>query len=352
MKVLRKKYVFMIIMLIMFVTISNMKNNTLASSNLNHINRQKFNIGVVISDYNNDYITLIRKDLEDIEKENVGKVKFIFFNSKANQAQQNADIDLLIKNEIDLLIVNLTDTKISTVEDVIDRVKEKQIPLIILSQLQPSAIDVVKSYDKAIVVSSELEQSGILQGKILVNLWNSNKEVIDKNSDNKLQYIILKGESNSESTIKRTEFALSTINNAEIQIEELASVNCNWDRELAKNTIESLFLKYAGHIEAIIANSDSMAIGAVEGLRKYGYNKGNPSKSIPVVGIDGIPEAQDLVQKGFMTGTVFLDSHAQAEALYYFSLNLINNRSPIENTNYRFDDTKITIRFPYKELIK
>ena len=50
-----------------------------------------------------------------------------------------------------------------------------------------------------------------------------------------------------------------------------------------------------------------MAIGAIEALQKYGYNKGDKSKYIPVVGIDGIPEAKDLINKGFMTGTVIQD---------------------------------------------
>ena len=39
-------------------------------------------------------------------------------------------------------------------------------------------------------------------------------------------------------------------------------VNADWSKELAKNSIKSLFLKYDGRIEAIIANNDAMAIGA------------------------------------------------------------------------------------------
>ena len=64
-----------------------------------------------------------------------------------------------------------------------------------------------------------------------------------------------------------------------------------------------MLLKYSDKIEAIISNDDSMAIGAVQALQKYGYNTGNKSKVIPVVGIDGVPEAIELISKGFMLGT-------------------------------------------------
>jgi methyl-galactoside transport system substrate-binding protein len=64
-------------------------------------------------------------------------------------------------------------------------------------------------------------------------------------------------------------------------------------------------LGYNRKIEAIIANNDNMAIGAIEALQKYGYNKGDKNKTITVVGIDAILEARDLIKKVFMTGTVF-----------------------------------------------
>ena len=50
-----------------------------------------------------------------------------------------------------------------------------------------------------------------------------------------------------------------------------------------------------------------MAIGAVEALQAYGYNKGDKSKNILVVGFDGLTEAKDLIDKGMMTGTIVQD---------------------------------------------
>ena len=71
---------------------------------------------------------------------------------------------------------------------------------------------------------------------------------------------------------------------------------------------------------------------------------------IPVVGIDGMPAAKDLIQKGFMAGTVVVDPHDLAEVLYAIGMNLASGRNPLENTNYKFDDTGfilLTIKYSF-----
>jgi methyl-galactoside transport system substrate-binding protein len=237
------------------------------------------------------------------------------------------------------------------VESFIDRANKKNIP-VILFPIAPFVTDFIKNYANALVIATDVKQSGILQGKILVDAWNTNKEAIDKNRDNILQYVMLKGPRDDTAAIARTKYSVLTLNNAGIKTEELASQVSNWDRQLAKGAMESLFLRYDGKIEAIIANSDPMAIGAIEALQKYGYNNGDKAKTIPVVGIDGIPEARDLIKKGFMTGTVIQEPSAMAQALYTIGINLINNVDPLENTNYKFDETGVTIRIPFHEYIQ
>ena len=191
----------------------------------------------------------------------------------------------------------------------------------------------------------------ILQGKILVNLWNTNKAAIDRNGDNIMQYIMLEGEPNNLEAIARTKYSVLTINEAGIKTEELALRVCNWEQSVAQNAIEALFLSYGNKIEAIIANNDSMAIGAIEALQKYGYNNGDKARTIAVVGVDAIPEAQELIKKGFMTGSVLQDPSAMANALYTVGINLVYNKNPLEGTPYKFDDTGVSIRLPYKEYI-
>ncbi|GAA0077667.1 galactose/glucose ABC transporter substrate-binding protein MglB [Clostridium sp. CTA-5] len=348
MRCLKNLLIFiMVLIMIMILPIEITKNNTYANSNF--IKKGPIKIGVFLHSFN-EYLTLVKQNLEDIQKENPDKVEFTFFDAKENQNIQNESIDKALVENYDLLIVNLHTIKLDEVGDTLNKIIKKNIPLILFNEPDKDLIKFVGHYGVFIATSGE--ESGILEGKILANEWNTNKETIDKNNDNILQYIILKGRIGSPLVNQRTEYTLSTLNEAGIKTEELVSVNGEWSKDLAREAIESLFLKYGSKIEAIISNNDAMAIGAIEALQKYGYNKGNKSMTIPVVGIDGIPEAIELVNKGYMTGTVIQDPRANAEALYKVGMNLAYKKPPLENTNYKFDDTGNVIRLPYKEYKK
>ena len=81
-------------------------------------------------------------------------------------------------------------------------------------------------------------------------------------------------------------------------------------------------------------------------LPKYGYNAGNQSKKNVIVGVDGLPEAIDLIDKGIMTGTVIQNPNVIAEAIYSIGMNLVKNVNPVENTNYQVNDSEIVITIP------
>jgi methyl-galactoside transport system substrate-binding protein len=349
MKILKKISIFTV-MLLMITTplIYSVQNHVIISSNI--ISRRIVRVAVPLFRTDDPFISLVRQNLELIQKENEGKVEFTFFDGKGNQSIQNEFINSALQDNFDLLLANLVDinTSSNAVETTINKAKEKNIPIVFFN-IVPDKTDFFNTYKKSLIISSDSEQAGVLQGKILVNEWNTNKETLDKNGDNILQYIMLLGPRNNTATIERTKYSILTLNNAGIKTEELASQIANWDKALAKNAIESLFLKYGGNIEAIIANNDAMAIGAIEALQKYGYNMGDKSKTIAVVGIDAIPDARDLIRKGFMTGTVFQDPKELAEALYTVGMNLVDNKNPLEGTNYKFDETGLTINLSYYE---
>ena len=104
-------------------------------------------------------------------------------------------------------------------------------------------------------------------------------------------------------------------------------------------------------MEAILANNDEMAIGAVEALQKYGYNLGDKKKTIVVVGIYATPEAQELIKKGFMAGSVFQDLSEIAKAIYTIGMNVYEGKEPLSGTPYKFDDTGIAVRLTYREYV-
>lgn len=338
-----------IVVLIAALTYSNIHTlNALSNTST----RKTVKIGVLLYDFNNVFNSLIKSNLEDIQKENQNKVEFTFFDGKSNPATETEIFNNFLQNNYDIILASIIDTEDeSLMNDFVDKARQKNIPLVFFDMI-PYKLDSIKTYDKSLIINSDEQQAGSLQGKMISDAWNSNKEAIDKNNDDIMDYIILKGEPSSLETELRTNNSISTINNSGIKTHELASVSAKWDQNLAKNAIESLFLKYGNNIEVIIANNDSMAIGAIQALQNYGYNDGDGTKNIPVYGINGIPEAQDLIRKNFMAGSVLLDYREFANALYTVSINLLFNNNPLEGTNYKFDETDVIILIPWKGIMQ
>ncbi|NOW86779.1 methyl-galactoside transport system substrate-binding protein [Clostridium beijerinckii] len=309
--------------------------------------RRQIKVGVLLSNVDNPYLSSVQKTLEDIQRENIDKVQFTFYDAKNNRAIQETTINNLVQGrKVDILFANLVDKGSDSVRNLIDKARQNEIPVIFFSFAEPDTIDIIKDYKKAFVVSYDEKQTGILEGKFIVDAWNTDKSSIDKNKDGILQYIMLQASNNNVVAVERTKNAISSINNAGIRTQELALVNAYFDKELAKEAIESLFIKYGNKIEAIISNNDAMAIGAIEALQKYGYNKDDKSKNIVVVGVDGVQEAKDLIDKGIMTGTIIHDPRLLAEALYTIGMNLVSNINPLEGTNYKFEDNGVEVHIP------
>lgn len=326
-----------------------MSNTKIVNASMNLSRQKPAIVDVVLYDFQDKYISLVRESLENIQKQNVDKIRFNFYDSKGNQATQNEILSKISASNQDFLLVNLVDT--NATQEVIERFRQRGIPIIFFNR-EPVSLESIKSYEKAYYVGTNARDAGTLQGNILINLWNNNRIAIDKNNNGILQYVILRGQQTNIEAQERTESVISRLENSGIKTEQLAQSIANWNRALARDSINSLFLRYNANIEAIIANNDEMAIGAIEALQNYGYNLGDPKKTIAVVGIDATPEAQVLIEEGFMTGSVLQDPNELAKALYTIGLNLFQSNEPLLNTQYKFDETGIAVRISYMEYLR
>lgn len=241
-----RKTILLVIVLLMSITITCTQINSFASSSLNISNRNIANVAVLLYDFADPFTLQIKQSLEDIEKENKDKVKFTIYDGKNNLAVQNESLDLILKDAPDLIIDNLVDIDEPFVEDVITRVKAKNVPLILIDIPSEIVSKISKYYDKVAFLSPNSKVAGMVQGKILVDLWNTNKNALDKNNDDILQYVLLEGEPDSPTTSERSKYSISTINDSGIKTQQLARISADWSKDLAKSIMESLFLKYDG----------------------------------------------------------------------------------------------------------
>lgn len=335
---------------IYILLLHSFKNITYAVQNVN--SQAPIKAAVFLNDFNDQFISTVMKNLEDIQKENPNKIEYTFFDAKGNQAIKNENIDKALNNKFNLFVLNPVTTNLDALQGTLNKIIQKNIPLILYYANTPSIVNFIRGDNNAVVIDTYIDQSGILEGKILSDAWNANKDIFDKNNDGIIQYILLNGPLNSPETIARTKYSIQTINESGIKTQELLSVPCNWEEDCAKTAIESNFLSLGDKIEAIISNNDAMAIGAIKSLQKYGYNNDDKSKYIPIVGIDGLPEAKKLINEGIMTGTVVQDPSTHSSAIYKIGMNLVTGNAPLADTNYKFDQTGITVKLPYYEYIK
>ena len=88
----------------------------------------------------------------------------------------------------------------------------------------------------------------------------------------------------------------------------------NWNRGQAAAKMSQWHQEFGSQIEAVFANNDDMALGAIAALQAAGYNNGT-GKTIPVFGVDATDSAKELIANGKMTGTVKQDAEGMAAAI-------------------------------------
>jgi methyl-galactoside transport system substrate-binding protein len=299
-------------------------------------------VGATIYKFDDNFMSYVRRAMETSAK---GNVKLMLNDSQNDQSKQIEQVDTLIAKGAKSLAINLVDPKAAVT--IIDKAKAKNIPVIFFNK-EPDA-KVLKSYDKAYYVGTTSSESGVIQGELIAKAWEAHKDKYDKNKDGKIQYVLLKGEPGHPDAEARTKFAISTIKEKGIQVEELAMDTGMWDATKATEKMDAWLAKYNDKIEFVIANNDGMALGAIASLEKAGYFTGD--KFMPVVGVDAIPEALEMIEKGKMVGSVLNDAKNQGQATIDLAANAAKGKDVLDGTKWKLDDSK-AVRVPYVEVTK
>ncbi|OOM52779.1 D-galactose-binding periplasmic protein precursor [Clostridium beijerinckii] len=194
------------------------------------------------------------------------------------------------------------------------------------------------SYDKVWYVGAHAEQSGTLSGQLIADYFKAHPEA-DKNHDGVVQYVMLQGEPGHQDATLRTEYSIKAIEAAGLKTQKLAADTAMWDKAKATDLMKA-FMTGQGvdKIEAVLCNNDDMALGAVEALKAEGYNKGDASKYIPVVGVDATAPALQAMKEGSLLGTVLNDAQNQGKATVNIALAAAQGKE-INKENVGFDVT-------------
>lgn len=298
-------------------------------------------IGVAIYKFDDTFMTGIRNQLDTTIKETGAKADIV--DSQNKQPTQNDQVDAFLTKGVNALAVNPVDR--TAAGPIIEKAKAESIPIVFINR-EPEKQD-LDSYDKVWYVGAKAEESGTMSGELIVDYFKANKAA-DKNADGKVQYVMLQGEPGHQDAVLRSEYSIKAISDAGLQVEDLSTDTAYWDKakatDLMKNFISS---KGIENIEAVLANNDDMALGAIEALKANGYNTGDASKYIPVVGVDATAPALDAMEKGELLGTVLNDAKNQGTATAKIAVAAAQGTEITEQTiGYPVTDTKY-VWIPY-----
>lgn len=265
-------------------------------------------IGGAIYKFDDTFMTGVRTSMT--EAANTSGVKLELVDSQNKQPTQNEQVDTFITKGVNALAINPVDR--TAAGPIIEKAKAAELPIVFINR-EPETAD-MESYDKVWYVGAKAEQSGTQSGQIISDYFEANPDA-DKNGDGVIQYVMLQGEPGHQDATLRSEYSIQAIEEAGFKTEKLAADTAMWDKAKATDLMKS-FITGQGidKIEAVIANNDDMALGAIEALKAEGYNTGDAAKFMPVVGVDATAPALEAMKDGSLLGTVLNDAVNQGTA--------------------------------------
>lgn len=264
-------------------------------------------IGSCIYRFDDIFMAIVRNAMAE-EAEQLG-AELEIADSENSQPTQYEQVEQFVQNGKEVLIINPVDA--TAAAQMIDKAKAVNLPLIFLNRLPEESI--LNSYDKVWYVGSIREEQGAFSAQILADYFLANPAA-DKNGDGKIQYVSLSGEPGHSDAAFTHNYFVKALEDADFELDKLAEDTGMWDRIKSKDKTDSWLLNIGPErMEAIRADNDDMALGAIDALQAIGYNTGDPEKYIPVVGIDATADALDAIETGFMLGTVLNDAETQGK---------------------------------------
>lgn len=268
------------------------------------------------------------------------------YDSQNSQLIQNDYIEDVFKDSPKVVIINPVDRL--GAYTIIEKAKSENIPVIFINR-EPLREDLY-IWENAYYVGAPAAHSAVLQSEIIMDLFGNPTDLnsVDKNNDNIIQLIVLKGEQGHQDAETRTDVVIEELEKHGYTLDIISVEICNWNEDLAYDTMNRLIPLYQDQIELVISNNDAMAIGAIMSMIEHemfidldnnGFIDHDSDTWIPVVGIDGIADAVDLIKSGYLFGTVLNDSESMAEAIIELATAIING-DDVHNLSFELVNNK------------
>jgi len=285
-----KTILFFIVTAMMCFVYTGCKKSESASSP----DKKQITIGATLLNMSSEFIVMLNNAMQEKAKEE--GIKLIVNDAQRNPERQVQQVESFIAQGVDAIILNPCEVDASS--PAVVKAKKAGIPIINVNSEtrdEPTAF-----------VGSRDEESG----RIAV-------EYIAKRLNGKGNIVIMQGFMGQAAQIKRDEGAKEVLKKYP-EIKVLAQQTAEWDRAKAISLMENWIQSYGNKINAVFAQNDEMAMGAVLALEQA-----KMKNNVIVVGIDAIADALKAVKDGRLDATVFQDAKAQGRTAIEIALKII-----------------------------
>ncbi len=286
---------------------------------------KEINIGVAIYQFDDNFMTLYRQDIQAYFDDLNAKDSTVHYNVSivdgANDVNtQTEQVRTFIGQKVDALIVNLVQTSSDALAK---EIVESGIPCVFINR----EIADFEYTDNTCYVGADARDSGTYQGQIIYNLPNHG----DVNGNGTVDYIMIMGDPENSDAQFRTEFSIKYLTDNGVTVNCLMQQTGNWNQTQGQELAANALANFGTDIDVIFCNNDGMALGAYQAIVAANRTVGT---DIYLVGVDALSEVVQMVKDGTMTGTVLNDDQGQATACCETVIGLLNGTQPENKVNY------------------
>jgi inositol transport system substrate-binding protein len=253
--------------------------------------------------FDDNFLTAVRESMKAHASEL--RVSIQFEDAQNDIGRQLNQIENFIAQRVDAIIVNPVDT--DATPRMTRLVSRAGIPLVYVNRMPADK----QLPPRVSFVGSDEKQSGSLEMAEVCRLLQGKGEIV-----------ILIGELTNQSARQRTQDVYDVIARPDCRgIRVLDKQAANWKRTQAADLMTN-WLSAGLRPQAVVANDDEMAIGAIQSLKQARLL----SKTI-VAGIDATPDALAAMKAGELRATVFQNAPAQGRGAVDTALKLLRGES-------------------------
>lgn len=251
-------------------------------------------IGVSMALFDDNFLTVLRNGM--IEQAEASGIDLQVEDAQNDVAKQLDQINNFIASGVDAIIVNPVDT--SATEAMSKAAAAANVPLVYVNR-QPVNVDTLPD-SQAFVASNEIE-SGTLE------MFEICKILRSQGKGGGARAYLMMGELSNQAAVQRTKdvhdiLATDMCNFIELIDEQTA----NWSRDESQDLMTN-WLSSGEDFDAVIANNDEMAIGAIQAMKTAGLDM----SVIVVGGVDATQDALLSMAGGDLDVTVFQNAAGQ-----------------------------------------